>query len=104
MANIGIIRIANHYGYDSQSRQLVEEMAELTQAINKFWRNELDYGRNDFVDVPLNSESERNIVEEIGDVEICLEEIKYLLACGSKVEWSKEYKIERELGRIKTRG
>ena len=34
--------IANHYGYDAQSRQCIEEMAELTQAINKFWRNQLD--------------------------------------------------------------
>lgn len=25
-----IIAIAEHYGYDSQSRQLIEEMAELT--------------------------------------------------------------------------
>ena len=30
--------IAEHYGYDSQSRQCIEEMAELTQAINKWWR------------------------------------------------------------------
>ena len=30
--------IAEHYGYESQSRQCIEEMAELTQVINKFWR------------------------------------------------------------------
>lgn len=30
--------IANHYGYEPQSRQLIEEMAELTVAINKGWR------------------------------------------------------------------
>lgn len=30
--------IADHYGYDTQSRQLIEEMAELTVAINKGWR------------------------------------------------------------------
>lgn len=30
--------IADHYGYEAQSRQLIEEMAELTQAINKMWR------------------------------------------------------------------
>ena len=28
------------YGYESQSRQLIEEMAELTVAINKLWRVE----------------------------------------------------------------
>ena len=30
--------IAKHYGYEPQSRQLIEEMAELTVAINKAWR------------------------------------------------------------------
>ena len=28
--------ISQYYGYDEQSRQLIEEMAELTQAINKY--------------------------------------------------------------------
>ena len=27
--------IADHYGYEPQSRQLIEEMAELTVALNK---------------------------------------------------------------------
>mgnify|MGYP005829319167 FL=1 len=35
--------IARYYGYEAQSRQLIEEMAELTQAINKLWRKE-NYG------------------------------------------------------------
>ena len=30
--------IAEHYGYEAQSRQCIEEMAELMQAINKLWR------------------------------------------------------------------
>jgi len=34
--------IADTYGYDAQSRQCIEEMAELTHAINKFWRNSLN--------------------------------------------------------------
>lgn len=35
-----IAKIADTYGYDAQSRQCIEEMAELTQAINKLWRAE----------------------------------------------------------------
>lgn len=31
-----IKKIARRYGYEAQSRQCIEEMAELTQAINKF--------------------------------------------------------------------
>ena len=36
-----IKKIAVTYGYDAQSRQCIEEMAELTQAINKYWRKDL---------------------------------------------------------------
>ena len=40
--------IANHYGYDAQSRQCIEEMAELTQAINKFGEISLVVGNMDY--------------------------------------------------------
>ena len=33
-----IIEIAEFYGFDEQSRQCIEEMAELTVALNKMWR------------------------------------------------------------------
>lgn len=32
--------ISDFYGYEVQSRQLIEEMAELTKVINKLWRFE----------------------------------------------------------------
>ena len=35
MNNEAIKKIADKYGYDAQSRQLIEEMAELTVALNK---------------------------------------------------------------------
>ena len=38
--------IADRYGYEPQSRQCIEEMAELTQAINKYWRKR-NFGGND---------------------------------------------------------
>ena len=71
MNNEAIKKIADTYGYDSQSRQLIEEMAELTQAINKAWRM-----GNDFDNLLVQK---RNITEEIADVTIMLEQIKYLL-------------------------
>ena len=37
-----IRKIAGHYGYESQSRQCIEEMAELTQAITKLWPTQND--------------------------------------------------------------
>ena len=39
------MEIIHAYGYDAQSRQCIEEMAELTQAINKFWRKQLKCGQ-----------------------------------------------------------
>jgi NTP pyrophosphatase (non-canonical NTP hydrolase) len=98
-----IEELATHYGYDCQSRQLIEEMAELTQAINKLWRKELYFGNHPLVcvlDDIKDTDNYKNIVEEIGDVEIMLEQVKYLLDCRERVEESKDYKIMRELRRI----
>lgn len=88
-----IIAIAEHYGYDAQSRQLIEEMAELTQAINKAWRKRYD-------DFEERTKTFENIREEICDVEIMLAQIKYLLGCQDEVEQEKERKIFRQLERI----
>jgi hypothetical protein len=104
-----IEKIADYYGYISQCNQLNEEMAELTQALSKFWRKSLYYGQYPVETVlkavgkPHRTDCNmryNNIVEEIGDVEICLEQIKYLLKCEEQVKASKERKIARELRRI----
>lgn len=97
-----IIAIANHYGYESQSRQLIEEMAELTVAINKLWRVEKFCDRKNIMDVKGFSYPEvKEIIEEIADVEIMLSQIKYLLDCNNEVEQEKERKILRQLERMK---
>ena len=83
------IRIASYYGYESQSRQLIEEMAELMQAINKHWRS--FFARD----------TEAKMIEEIADVEICIEQIKYILQCADAVDRVQEIKIERQFKRIK---
>ena len=95
-----IKEIAEYYGYDAQSRQLTEEMAELTQAINKFWRKQLKYGNEELANVPFSTNEELNMAEEMADVEICLEQIKHLLKCRREVNEFKKYKVERELQRI----
>lgn len=89
-----IKKIADHYGYEAQSRQLIEEMAELTQAINKEWRNakgflHVNYGV--IVD---------DIAEEVTDVEIMLDQIKYLLKIENEVEDWRECKLKRTLEKI----
>lgn len=97
-----IIEMANHYGYESQSRQLIEEMAELTVAINKLWRVEKFCDRKNIMDVKGFSYPEvKGIIGEIADVEIMLSQIKHLLGCQDEVELEKERKILRQLERMK---
>ena len=99
-----IHKIGRHYGYDAQSRQCIEEMAELTQAINKYWRTELQCGKNLYNPwdgyMPDNSEEYCNLVEEIADVQIMLEQMKFFLAAGHGVNRIIDEKLDRQTERI----
>lgn len=93
--------IAEHYGIENQSIQLMEEMAELTIALNK-------YRRSSKIEHQTISESidEQFIIEqikeEIVDVEIVLSQLKYLLNCSDyDLEIWKEHKLDRQLERMK---
>lgn len=95
--------ISDFYGYEVQSRQLIEEMAELTKAINKLWR--FENGQK----IPqTKGKLEAEILEEIADVEICLDYFKYLFNIKTNnlngvVENIKNFKLNREIKRIKER-
>lgn len=96
-----IKKIARYYGYNAQSRQCIEEMAELTQAINKFWRKRLKYGANTINNVPPGTIEEINIEEELADVQIMIFQLKYL--CGvSDMEFEKtiDAKLNRQISRM----
>ena len=93
-----IKRIADTYGYDVQSRQFIEEMAELAQAINKFWRKDLKRGQLTTLGVPIGSPQELSIIEEIADVQIMLWQMAYLL--NADVVPIIEQKLDRQLERI----
>ena len=103
-----IRKIGRHYGYDAQSRQCIEEMAELTQAINKYWRTELQYGKNLWNPwdgyMPDNSEEYYNLVEEIADVQIMLEQMKFFLAAGHGVNRIIDEKLDRQIYIIEHEG
>lgn len=88
-----IIAIANHYGLRPQSDQTIEEMAELTLALRKFWR----------CDTEEHEEYKRrrcDIAEEIADVEIMLEQLKHLFDIESETANWKIDKINRQMRRI----
>lgn len=93
--------IAENYGYDAQSRQCIEEMAELTQAINKFWRKQLDCGKKSITDVPFSTPEEENIIEEIADVQIMLWQMEQLLQCN--IDSIVEEKLDRQMERMKNK-
>lgn len=91
--------IAEHYGYNSQSRQLIEEMAELTTAINHHWRKELQCGQKAF-DKVSGSPEINHVIEEIADVKLCLEQLIYLMDCSARVDFLVDYKMIRQTFRI----
>jgi NTP pyrophosphatase (non-canonical NTP hydrolase) len=81
-------KIADHYGLQAQKGMLIEEMAELMQAVNRFDRNT----------------TEKNldaIAEEIADVEIMIAQAKYLYVIPQeKIDEITDYKIQRTLERM----
>lgn len=87
--------ISEWYGYEPQSRQCIEEMAELTQAINKLWRKQNFGGHSREI-----AEAHENVLEEIADVLIMIWQMKELLGIG-KGELSKiiNQKLDRQLER-----
>ena len=88
-------KIAHHYGYEEQSNQLIEECAELIQAVNKYRRVKVAGNKHE-VQMALE-----NLIEEVADVEIMLEQIKYLLSIPEEdIKAIKLYKVNRTKERM----
>lgn len=96
------IKNAEHYGYEAQSNQLVEECAELIQAVSKY-RRAAAKGEDEKLIAKLIALG--NLIEEIADVEIMLEQIKHLLKIPEEDLFAyKQFKINRTKERIEGRG
>ena len=98
-----IKKIANHYTFKKQSGQLIEECAEIIQAIRKYNRFEEGLVTDEDILTSANDSNMliQNIIEEIADVEIMLEQTKYLLHINpDAIEKIKENKVDRQLKRI----
>lgn len=77
------------YGKEAQSRQAMEECAELIQAINKCLR------------YPNKEECKNNLIEEIANVEIMLFQLKEMFGItNDAVESYKLLKAKREKERL----
>ena len=89
------IKILEHYGIKKQIPIWIEEMSELTKVLCKWLRkyNELDES--------INEQLLKDMKEEITDVTICLDQLRYSISFFED-ELMQEYKfkIDRQLGRI----
>lgn len=83
-------KIADYYGYEGQSEQLTEECAELIQAVSKL-RRAMKRGTVEKRRIAID-----HLIEEIADVEIMIEQVKYLLQIPEEeIQAMKIYKINR---------
>lgn len=78
--------IADHYGLSHQLMKTVEELNELSLECAKSWEKK---------GITIN------LISEIADVEIMIEQLKYLGNIEQKdIDEVKAYKIDRQLRRI----
>lgn len=90
---------AEAFGVDAQLMQAIEEMAELIQALNKAQRYIF---HPKYPDERKVREAHHNVMEEIADVEIMTEQLKYLLGIPEdEIAEIKRYKIMRTTKRRK---
>ena len=83
-----IIRIAEHYGYEAQREQLIEECAEAILAAQKCKRHG---SHGNFV----------NLCEEVADVLIMAQQMRILMST-SLIDSFIDKKLNRQLGRIES--
>ena len=90
--------IADHYGYEPQSRQLIEELSELIQAVCKHNRA---FGGKQLSESRECPEKDA-IIEEMADVTIMMSQLQYILGIGNlDLDYRIERKLNRQIERIK---
>lgn len=87
----GIQMIAAHYGRAPQNNQAIQECAELIHILTEINRKGLGDAEWRCLD----------LAEEIADVEIMIDQLKYLYGLGRMVKRNRRGKIARQLARIK---
>lgn len=82
--------IAEHYGRENQLEMLIEECAELIQAVQRIKHS-------------YDGISGNNFIEELADVKVMLGQIEFLLYEDEADIFGRcyDYKLERQLERMK---
>lgn len=91
-----MIEQAEQFGIENRLLQCTEEAGELIQALSKYQR----ILRGDKICQTDMCHAEYMIAEEMADIEICIEQLKYLLGNTEQIEQIKEEKIHRTELRI----
>ena len=84
--------IVETYGNDAQEDMAIEECSELIKAILKFRRRD-----------EKTAEMRDAVIDEIADVQIMLTQLGIVFNCVAEVEDRIDFKINRQMGRIKER-
>lgn len=80
------------YGNDAQEDMAIEECSELVKAILKLRRSD-----------EKTAETREAVIDEIADVQIMLSQLEIIFNCVAEVEDRIDFKINRQMGRIKER-
>lgn len=88
--------IVETYGKEPQVDMAIEECAELQKALLKYRRKERAGATNEEI-----TKLKADIVDELADVSIMVEQMKIVYGCHGEVEDKTEYKINRQMQRIK---
>ena len=90
----GIKEIADYYGLDDQLDQLVEECAELIKEVQKYKRAKKRHDEGSMFIAKLR------ILDERVDVEVMLQQMRYLNNDNVEMNLHIDEKIKRQLKRI----
>ena len=94
-----LLKIIKHYGINAQQRQLAEEVFELQEAITT---HEVKKFSSSGIPITEIVETREHIAEEIADIAVLLNQfIDYYDLDGEKIQEIADYKIKRQLERIK---
>lgn len=88
--------IVSRCGLENQLEQAIEEASEFILAAQKFKRNRKSG------EISKSTETRMNLIEETADLIVMMEQMRIYLG-RSAVDKQIEYKIERQIDRIKSR-
>ena len=83
-----LLFIIDKYGTKHQEDIAIEELSELQKAILKHRRKR-------------SGKRRKKVIDEIADVSVMLEQLKIIYSCHKEVAERMDYKIERQIKRIK---